>query len=172
MAVFGSFVAGQVLTAAELNAAGTWATYTPTFTQSATITKTVNWARYMQFNKLVVGSVKLTASSAGTANNKILVGLPVSASANNFIIGEAVIDSTVVDGGLTYYARTFMKACYESSTTMSFYYDLDNNRGNEASNTFLGERWGQTGIFSTGNVSYATIASGTVIYVNFVYEAA
>jgi len=157
MATFGSFVAGQVLTAAELNGAGTWSDYTPSWTQSATITKTVNWARYSQFNKIVLGSVKMTATSAGTANNKILIGLPVTASSNNLVIGTALVmdESTANDA---WYSWT---AVYETSSTMSF-------TTNDGSGMASGLRMGQSGT----NWLPETIASGDVIYIQFMYEAA
>lgn len=172
MATFGTFVSGQVLTAAELNSGGTWQSYTPTWTQSATITKTTDFARYMQFNKFVFGSLKMTASSSGTANNKILVGLPVSASANNFILGETIYDAQGVFGGVTNYARFFMRAVYESSSAMAFYFNLDNDQTNETSTTFRNTRVGTTNTLAGGNNDYSPVVSGNVIYVQFCYEAA
>lgn len=170
MATFGSFVSGQVLTAAELNAAGTWQSYTPTWTQSATITKTTNWARYMEFNKIIVGSVKMTASSAGTANNKILVGLPVSASANNFIIGSIVLTDASSNSKLI-----FGPAFYESSTTMAFYpfaeesAQFTNRFVPNSDSVRLGQNFTNSG---GGALTGFTIASSDVIYVQFCYEAA
>jgi hypothetical protein len=157
MATFGTFVAGQVLTAAELNAAGTWNDYTPTWTQSATITKTVDWARYTQFNKLVIASIKMTATSAGTADNRILVGLPVSASANNFTMGTG----WVIDDYPTTDASSARNPVFESATTVSFSLP-------SASTFNPALRWGQTGAGSVAE----TIASGDIIYVQLIYEAA
>jgi len=116
MATFGTFVSGQVLTAAELNTAGEWQSYTPTWTQSATITKTVNFARYTQLNKSVYGTLKMTASSAGTANNKIIMGLPVAASSNNFIIGTILLYNA---DGTNKYRWISANALYETSTGFS-----------------------------------------------------
>jgi len=158
MATFGTFVSGQVLTAAELNGAGAYQAYTPTWTQSATITKTVNWARFTQLNKLVIGSVRMTATSAGTANNKVLVSLPVDASTNNFIMGTAYIvdESTTPDG----YAAP-LSVLYESASTVSF------QGGASAYTVDVSLRLGQTN--SQANI---TIASGDIIYMQFMYEAA
>lgn len=150
MAAFGSFVAGQVLTAAELNAAGTYSTYTPSFTQSAAITKTTNWARYSQFNDIVIASIKLTASSAGTANNPIVIGLPVNASSNNFVMGTAIFTDTINNYSLT--------AVYNSTSTISFI-DMSSVR---AANLRVGETSG----------GFMTIASGHIFYVHLMYEAA
>lgn len=57
---------------------GAWTAYTPTWTQSATITKTVNDARYTQVGKTVTAQIVMTATGSGTANNTIVVGLPVA----------------------------------------------------------------------------------------------
>jgi hypothetical protein len=177
MATFGTFVAGQVLTAAELNDAGTWQDYTPTWTQSATITKTVNWARYMQFNKFVCVQVKMTASSAGTANNKILVGLPVNASSNNYLMGSF----TYFDESLTIDQILFSDVIYESTSTVSFFPVLSASSGtfgirngvSSASNTNKGIRFGQdyTNAFAE-NFTGLTVASNDEIYIQLMYEAA
>lgn len=177
MATFGTFVAGQVLTAAELNSAGSWQDYTPTWTQSATITKTTNWARYMQLNDLVIVSLKMTASSAGTANNKILVGLPVNASSNNYLMGSFTYLDTSTNFDQIYAAH----AIYESSSTVSFFPFLSSISGSfdvstsvtSTTDANVGIRFGQN--YTTAGGSSATgvaVASGDVIYCHFCYEAA
>ena len=164
MATFGTFVAGQVLTAAELNGAGAWQDYTPSWTQSATITKTVNWARYSQFNKIVHVSIKMTATSAGTANNRVLVGLPVAASSNNFLMGSMVfVDAS--DGSFGYAFTVSKPALYETSTTVSFGFSKVPSASFTAGTTDV--RFGQT--FDSGGF---TIASGDIFYVQLTYEAA
>jgi hypothetical protein len=88
------FVSGAVLTAAQLNGIGeAWTSYTPTVTQSATITKTIAYAKYARVNKLVIVQVMMTATSAGTAGNAIAVGLPIaSLNANGFgVIGTGMV---------------------------------------------------------------------------------
>jgi len=146
MATFGTFTSGQVLTAAELNTAGEYQTYTPTWTQSATITKTVDWARYTQLNKLVVVSVKMTATGGGTAGNNILIGLPVNASANNFVMGVGF--SIPVSSG----TNLPNVAVFNSSSTVKFTVSLANQ--------------------STGFSGSTAVASGDIWYVNLTYEAA
>ncbi len=75
---------GQVLTAATLNTIGAaWVDYTPTLTQSATVTKTINNARYCQIQKTVFVQVYLIATSAGTAGNIVKIGLPIAARTAN-----------------------------------------------------------------------------------------
>jgi hypothetical protein len=162
MATFGTFVAGQVLTAAELNTGGAWQGYTPTFTQSVAITKTTDFARFTQLGKWVQGSLKLTASSAGTANNKILVGLPVAASANNHILGMCYWKDA--SNPLPFRFRETLFAIYESSTTMGFsFMNSEPNVANTLADVRLGEQVGGFGF---------AVASGDIIYVQFSYEAA
>lgn len=55
----------------------TWTDWTPTITQSAsTISKTINWARYIQAGKIVWVTMNCEATSAGTASNRVLVSFP------------------------------------------------------------------------------------------------
>lgn len=105
-----TWVAGDVLTAAQLNAelrdallgafpAGiAWTSYTPTLTQSAAVTKTVTYAKYIQIGKTVIAEINLTCTGTGTAANTVLVGLPpVAAASPNFTpVGTGYIfDSSV-----------------------------------------------------------------------------
>lgn len=79
---------------------GAWTAYTPTVTQSATITKSVTYGFYMRVGRTIHGVFFLTASSAGTAGNNVQVGLPVAAyssSPSNLVIGT---------GQFTYMANT------------------------------------------------------------------
>jgi len=155
MATFGTFTSGQVLTAAELNSAGAWQAYTPTWTQSVAITKTVNWARYTQLGKWVQVSIKMTASSAGTANNKILVGLPVNASANNYLMGSAYFyRASPFDTGNPIFA------IYDSASTVAFQTTVSSETAPSSS---------QMGL--TSSVADFTVANGDIIQVNLTYEA-
>ena len=158
MATFGTFVSGQILTAAELNTAGEWQSYTPTWTQSATITKTVNWARYTQLGKWVQVSIKMTATGAGTANNIIKVGLPVNASSNNFVMGSCLVQDESQSPDI--FIRANWVALYDSASTVSF-----TCLGSGSPDATL--RNGQTNAGSD-----ITIASGDIIYCQFAYEAA
>jgi hypothetical protein len=145
MATFGTFTAGQILTAAELNSAGAWQDYTPTWTQSATITKTVNWARFMQLNKLVQVSIKMTASSNGTSAEPVLIGLPVNASSNNLIMGTAHFSTS---------EQITARFClYNDASTIRF----------------------STGLSQSINLSTSfttQVVSGNVVHLQFAYEAA
>lgn len=76
----GTWSAGDILTAADLNAIGTWTSYVPTLTQSGAVTCTVNYAKYCQINKFVLCVVDLSVTAAGTGGNNITVSTPITAS--------------------------------------------------------------------------------------------
>jgi len=156
MASFGSFVAGQILSAAELNEAGSFTNYTPTWTQSATVTKTIFYAQYTQLNKLVVCNFYMTATGAGTANSLILVGLPVAASASNTMMGTGVLIDASASSGTLYP----LVGWYVSSTTVGFYSTSVNET--DYANGGAG--------FTAGGVP-VTIASGDIISGSLVYKA-
>jgi hypothetical protein len=82
--VANTFVAGQTLTAAQLNTLfptlGAWDPYVPTLTQGVTVTKTSNSA-YFRAGRMVIAQFGLSITSAGTTNNPISVGLPVPGKA-------------------------------------------------------------------------------------------
>ncbi len=71
-------------------------TYTPTLTQSGTVTKTVTYAHYWQIGKLVLFWVKLAVTGAGSAGTTIAIGLPVATSAGppDVIIGNCAWQDT------------------------------------------------------------------------------
>lgn len=158
MATFGTFVDGQVLSAAELNGAGAFTNYTPTFTQSATITKTVFYASYTQLNKLVFANFYMTATSAGTANNLILVGLPVAAAASNTVMGTATFLDVSVGVSGTLYP---LLGWYVSSTTMGFYLTSENETD-----------YATSGFGLTASTVGLTVASGDIIAGQITYRAA
>lgn len=67
---------------------GAWTSYTPTLTQSATITKTTTYARYIKYGRLVIAQGVLVATSNGTANNAIQIGLPTTAAQTLVPVGQ------------------------------------------------------------------------------------
>lgn len=88
-----------------LQALGTWTSYTPTIKGGATtVTATINYAKYVQFNKTVFVEVDATITSAGAANGTITVSLPsglTPVSQNDTrVVGTFVIKDT----GTAYYA--------------------------------------------------------------------
>ena len=138
---------GQVLTAATLNTIGAvWVDYTPTLTQGATITKTITNARYCQIQKSVFVQVYLIASSAGTASNQLVIGLPITAR-NSFGTVNGIAQLYDASTNLMYVCTAYQN----TTTTMSFIYQTGNPFG----------------------ISPAiTIASGDQLQFSIVYEAA
>ncbi len=136
------YAAGSV----DNTAAGfTWTTFAPTWTQSATISHTATYAKYCQIGKIITVQVKLTATSAGTTSNVILLAsLPTAASADGMTGAWSYFDTgTAWNAG----------ACYGSTTSsVSF---IVHGAGN-----------------SFGGASEITVASGDVLNVSLTYEAA
>ena len=77
------FVAGSVLTAAELNGIGEATTaYTPTL-GGITIGNGTVAAYYTRVNKLVYGSISISLGSTSAVTTTVTFSLPVTASANS-----------------------------------------------------------------------------------------
>ena len=129
---------------------GAWTAYTPTWTQGATISKTVAYARYTQIGKLVAVQAHLAATSAGTATQMVTVTLPVPAknfSGSYSVLGDAAFtdSSPYTCYSLIGYATNTNQALFIGDTT--------------AANNF-------------GTVPAITIASGDLFSFSFSYEAA
>ena len=92
MTALGDFSAGDVLTAADLNAIGTWSSYTPTVTQGATtFTLSVNESRYTEINDVVIVVVRVTLSGTGVAGNPLYFTLPVAPKTGLLRIGNGFL---------------------------------------------------------------------------------
>lgn len=106
----GTWEPGDILTAADLNAIGTWTSYTPVVTADGTRTVTVDFAKYSVINKFCLVTLKVTLTNSGSANSKITVSIPVNmdttdnarnvgsgyffdTSANDVILFNAIRDS-------------------------------------------------------------------------------
>lgn len=130
---------------------GAWTSYTPTLTQSATVTKTVNHAQYFKIGRLVVGQVLLTVTGTGTASNAVVIGLPVAAAVGTATFGSGYIGDT--SAGL-YFAGSLWPL---STTTVGVL------PGNAAGTAFL--------VGAGGSMS-AALASGDTVQLNFMYQSA
>lgn len=151
-----TWVTGELVTAAYMNqevrdnlnaqfplAAVAWSSYTPTLTQSVTVTATVTYAKYMQIGKIINVNVLLTVTGAGTLGADIFVTLPVTAAASfsnltavgagrvfdtsaslNYV-GTAVSNTTarigiVPNAGNGYLGSTSFTAALAAGDTVSF----------------------------------------------------
>lgn len=112
-----TWTAGAVLTAAQLNAQlrdnlnaafplgapdGAWTAFTPTLVQSGAVTKTATYCKYTRVGRLIVATMNMAITGAGTTANAIVVGLPVTASAAAGVVGSF----RYFDAGNTIYAGT------------------------------------------------------------------
>lgn len=160
-----TWVTGELVTAAMLNAnirdnenaafplgVDAWTTYTPTLTQSATVTKTVTYAKYQRIGRLIVVNCVLTVTGAGTAANAITVGVPVAAASAGFMVVGAGYVQDVSAGPLNYSGI----AVLSTTTTIQFA-----NAQGAATGGLLG-----VGGFT------AALASPDVVSFSITYEAA
>jgi hypothetical protein len=93
MAEFGTFTSGSVLTAAELNAAGTWTSFTPSWT-NLTVGNGVVSAAYSKFNKILFVRVYFDFGSTSSLTSNLQMTLPASLTQNTAsqeLIGQANI---------------------------------------------------------------------------------
>ena len=102
------FVAGSVLTAAELNGIGESVAFTPTFT-NFTLGNGTATASYVLVNKLCFMTVKVTLGSTSSVTGVITVGLPFTAASSILYGDNAVIN----DSG----TANFVGFVYQGSTT-------------------------------------------------------
>lgn len=151
------WTANDILTAADLNAAigtgivstglGAWTSYTPTFTQTATITKTIGRAAYIKIGRLVIADVTMTATSAGTAAAQIRVGLPVTAAAGT----PSSCSAYFYDTSAT--TRYCLSGFAITTSALAFVHDT-----------------GGSGVF--GSSPGVTVASGDIVGYTVMYESA
>lgn len=161
-----TWVAGDVLTAAQLNAElrdallgafplgppdTAWTAFTPTLVQSVTVTKTVTYARYQRIGRTIFAQVDLLVTGAGTAANGVVVGLPVpSVAFAGLEVGTALIYDA--SANLTY------RAIAELSTSPA---GVLMRGANSTVNGFLG-----TDAFAAG------LGAGDIVRYGINYESA
>jgi hypothetical protein len=120
----GGTTVGQVLTSATMNTIGaTWVDYTPTLTQSATVSKTVYIARYCQIQKTVIVTIWVTCTSSGTAGQIVNLGLPIAAKDSNVLMGSGF----VYDSSANFMYNLLPTAA--GGTNVTFFYQDGNNFG-------------------------------------------
>lgn len=148
----GTWSPGDVLTADDLNAIGTWTSYTPVLKQgTTTVTATVNSAYYMTINKFVVLNVDLSVTAAGPGNQDITITLPVNASTISTTV-RSIGAGIFYDASATDVMNTTVQI--ESASAVAFY--------SEASTL--------SGFFGTSPA--LTLANGDGISFSCFYQAA
>lgn len=127
--------------------------YTPTLAQGAStnISKTVNRSRYFKNGGWVNGSVKVSATAAGTSGSAITITLPVATGASN--VGLVAGSGFYNDGGTQYQAVVYIA----STTTIG----LLSTHGTASTST-------DDPIGVNPNIA---VASGDIFNVSFSYEA-
>lgn len=139
---------------ADLAQSGTpvFAAWTPTLTQSGTVTATVAIGRSVTIDKFVTAWFRLSVTGTGTANNQITVTLPSTAVASNASVGHGVgFDSST---GLQWNCRLAQL----STTTFAFLFTTDAGSG--------------AALGAAGSVMTAALASGDILSGFITYEAA
>lgn len=112
MATFGTFTVGQVLTAAELNAAGAWTTFTPSWT-NLTVGNATQAFKYSTFNKIMFIRGTLTFGTTTTMGTAPTFTIPTSATATQTALGVAQYTDTGT--------ATFIGLCRANSTAISLF---------------------------------------------------
>lgn len=86
---------------------GSWSTYTPTISaQSGTITTASATGRYIQTGKIVIAEIDVIITTAGTGSLSLIVGLPVTAAAFNYVGVGFEYQNTGKSGALMLFGAT------------------------------------------------------------------
>jgi hypothetical protein len=95
---------GASLTEADINLylmgeGGAWTTWTPTVTQSGSVTVTNTRSRFARYGRTIHWTMDLSVTGSGTGGNAIEVSLPVAAAASAGVIGGTglLTDSSTSD---------------------------------------------------------------------------
>ena len=91
-----TFVDGDVLTASDINTylsgeGGAWTSFTPTVTQSGSVTVTNTRSRYARWGRRIEFTIDLAVTGSGTTGNAITVSLPVTAASANQVVGSGFV---------------------------------------------------------------------------------
>lgn len=92
-------LAGAKIKAADLAAifpqnVDAWTDYTPILAQSATVTKTVEYARFTKVGRLTAVQLSLSVTGTGTAGNAVRIGMPANTPNFRGIGVGAIFDSS------------------------------------------------------------------------------
>lgn len=158
VAAAASSITSGVITDSRTSAAGLagaiddtpWTAYTPTVTQSGTVTKTVTYAKYKKVGRTVTVNLLLTMTGSGTASNAIIISLPFAAfNASALVVGTFHLFN---NSGPNHFVGA---AAFWSTTSVAC---LTNNNSH-----YLGQA---SSAFSS------TLASGDQLTLSLTYESA
>jgi hypothetical protein len=140
----------EMLTSSDVNTylmgeGGAWTSWTPTVTQSGSVTVTNTRSRYARYGRTIHFSLQLSVTGSGTGSNAVLISFPVTAA-------------SAITGGVGYLTdasapASYMGILYANSTTN--FGILGTGSGYLGSTTFT-----------------AALASGDIIFAHGTYEAA
>jgi hypothetical protein len=87
---------GATLTESDINTylmgeGGAWSTWSPTLTQSGSVTRTVTHAVYGRWGRMIVGIFRLSVTGTGTGSNVVTVSLPVTAARADMVVGTGFV---------------------------------------------------------------------------------
>jgi len=131
------------------NVLGAWTDLTTAWMQSATISKTTTYSRYKKIGRTVHFQCYHSATSSGTASNKVTIGLPTAAAQGALVVGQFYLYDASVGN------NRVCAAALDTVTSVSGLIDAGNN--------YFG---------ATGSGFTDAIGSGDAILVNITYEAA
>lgn len=135
----------------QFGGSGAWQSWTPTITQSGTVTYSATYARYQRTGRVIHAEALLAVTGTGTSSNNVTVSLPVTpATLGNMVAGSGVIYDTSAGfnfPGIAVLTGTSSVGFIPSSSS--------------ASSAFLG-----AGVFT------AALGSGDVVSFSVTYEAA
>ena len=105
---------GAAVTETDINTylmgeGGAWTSWTPTVTQSVSVTVTTSIGKYARYGRTIIFRTRLTVTGSGTASNLVAVSLPVTAASSTGTIGAAYIydsSAALYYGGLVICAST------------------------------------------------------------------
>lgn len=103
----------------DLFESGAWTSYTPTVSQGAStdIAKTVHYAKYARWGRLVMCNVSVSVTASGSAGSAVNVTLPVSAAYVS--AGLSAGSVYLYDASIT--TKYICTAIPSSTTTVAFY---------------------------------------------------
>ena len=113
---------GHIHDDADGTRAFAWTTFTPTWTQGATVTHTVKYARYCLVGKVAFVRLHLVATGAGTASNAMVIGgIPAVAAIKDTAVTVPTVGSfSYLDSGTAYYVGSAVAA---SASGVNIYRD-------------------------------------------------